>query len=259
MKDKKLKIIITLALCLAFLAPASTTFAAAAYVNSSICGSAGTSVSTQTCSLSVTAGNQLFVTIFSSSNAPTFTMQGDGVNTYTAIAGSAGGHMKSWLVSSLATTATVTVTINLSVAVQATINMEQVSGATGTVDVSHLDNQNITGTAAAGTKSYNCTAVTTLTPNAYVYAVGGQNNGNSNVTTMTMTNISVNDTGSSQTGVGNRVAFGHQTTTSTVTVTPTFNATPDTNASTSSASCFIVAIKAAAVATRAPRHRVTNN
>jgi hypothetical protein len=73
---------------------------------------------------------------------------------------------------------------------------------------------------------------------------------------MTMNSLTNNDTqgAGGQTGVGNRMKFGHQLTTTTTTVAPTF--TCSVNCTNSLASCLIVSIKAAGVAAAPIRHRV---
>ncbi len=209
-------------LLILFLIAASEACGAAAYVSSTsaaACGSGSTTVASQTCSLAVTAGNQLFVLVGAANSGNVtipYSISDGGVNTYTLLTTTvANTKMAVWLVSSLATTATITVTVTPNVSDEISVAMEQVSGATGTVDVSQFQNHNITGSAGV----FTCSSFTTLTADAYIFAAGLQGNFNGNTTTMSFSGITNNDVQGSggQTGVGNRIAFGHQLTTTTTT------------------------------------------
>src|SRR5690349_11700395 len=91
-------------------------FAAVAFVNgdNGTCfGSSGTSV---TCSLTVTAGNTLLAQGGKNVSGPTITGFGDGINTYTQIGTITSGGQTAigYCVASIATTTTITVTMTLS-------------------------------------------------------------------------------------------------------------------------------------------------
>jgi hypothetical protein len=132
--------------------------------------------------------------------------------------------------------------------------MEQVSGASGVVDVSHAD-PSLVGTVVSTTKVATCSAFTTLTANDYIYGAGSIRNQTSNVTTITF-DLTDDTIHPGQTGVGNRLAYGHQLTTSTVTITPTFTCTPSGNCTGSGNLCHLIAIKVAGGTPAPARHRI---
>jgi hypothetical protein len=238
-------------LCLLMFLVAPVWATAPSYVNSNICGSGSALVSTQTCTLSVTGGNQLFVTAYQATSISSISIS-DGVNTYTQV-GSTGTYMVTWKVVSLATTATITITVTYGTPTTETVVIEQVSGGSTTI-LTQFDDGTLVGTNIAGSETFQCTGVTTTTADNYIYGVGGQSNPLNNITTMIM-NLAINDTGSSQTGIGNRLSFGHQTVATAGTVAPTFSATPNYNSAVLTASCMIIAMAPATSGSVTPRRR----